>query len=201
MNSKMSIDTKLFNACKNGDEEFVNSLLNIDWNKGLLGACFGGHIRLVKLAIKQGATDYNGGLRNACMSGHSDIVYFMLDKGANSYNNGLSEACYSGHIKLVELMISKGANTFNDGLVRASEKYHKEISKLMIVKGADINNCSMLLNEEDLLYLIKQGVSQFGTYNNDIKRIKTNELNKLNHIKKQYEEKVKEYSVLEQLQI
>jgi len=60
----------------------LNTLTMIDWNKGLFGACQGGHKMLVELMIKKGATFWNWGLEGACRGGHKMLAELMISKGA-----------------------------------------------------------------------------------------------------------------------
>ena len=59
--------------------------------------------------IEKGANDWNGGLIGACFRGHMDLVKFMIEKGANDWDNGLYYACIYGHFEIAKLMIEKGA--------------------------------------------------------------------------------------------
>jgi ankyrin repeat protein len=60
--------------------------------------------------IEKGADNWNRGLDGACFGGHLDIVKFMIEKGANEWNRGLFYACYGGHLDIVKFLIEKGAN-------------------------------------------------------------------------------------------
>ena len=52
-----------------------------DWNRGLLGACLGGHLELAKLMISKGANDWYRGLYGACEGGHLELAQLMISKG------------------------------------------------------------------------------------------------------------------------
>ena len=110
--------------------------LILDWNYGLYGACKGGHIEIIKLMIKKGATRLDGGLYSACEGGNLDIVKLMIEKGAMWWDHGLVYACIGGNMDIVKLMIEKGATRLNCGLYSACVNGHINIVKLMIEKGA-----------------------------------------------------------------
>ena len=59
--------------------------------------------------IEKGATNWNRGLEGACYGGHRGLVDLMIEKGADCWNGGLSYACENDHRDLVKLMIEKGA--------------------------------------------------------------------------------------------
>jgi len=78
-------------------------------NRGLGGACEGGHRDLVDLMIAKGANDWNRGLWMACDGGHPDLVDLMIQKGANDWSGGLNYACINDDQDLVDLMFQMGA--------------------------------------------------------------------------------------------
>jgi hypothetical protein len=61
----ISTPISLQTFCQKGDikqvMEEIEKGLN-DWNKGLYGACSGGHLAIVELMIEKGATDWEGGM-------------------------------------------------------------------------------------------------------------------------------------------
>ena len=65
------------------------------------------------MMLSKGANNYNKGLKGACKGGHLEIVKMMLDFGANYYNYGLCYACRGGHIEIVKMMIELGANIYD----------------------------------------------------------------------------------------
>jgi hypothetical protein len=79
-------DDKLYYACMLGNLVLVNLMIDLDqmieratnWNRGLMGACWNGHLGLVNLMISRGATDWNMGLDHAWDGGHLDLVKYMI---------------------------------------------------------------------------------------------------------------------------
>jgi hypothetical protein len=49
------------------------------------------------------------GLKGACIGGHKELAELMIARGANDWNYGLSGACFAGHKELAEFMIARGA--------------------------------------------------------------------------------------------
>ena len=64
---------------------------------------------LIESVIKMGANDWNRGLYGACEGGHKEMAVYMISKGANYWNQGLGGACKGGHKEMADYMISKGA--------------------------------------------------------------------------------------------
>jgi hypothetical protein len=84
--------------CKNGNKELLFFITdNFDkkiftknfWNMGLIGACEGGHIELIKLMIENGAANYNDGLFSACRGGQLCAAKYMVSLGADNLKKGL----------------------------------------------------------------------------------------------------------------
>lgn len=138
-------------ACENGHKEIVQIIIdrrtdvaNVKkWlNKGLYGACLGGHEELVNLMIRYGANDWQSGLFAACYGGHLEIVNLMIWCGADNWCYGFSGACAGGHRELINLMFNKGARYhqkydddvehWNQGLVMACENGHTDIVKSLV---------------------------------------------------------------------
>ena len=53
--------------------------------------------------------NWNTGLVYACEGGHMDIIKIMVGKGAGFWLRGLEGACKNGHIVITKLMFEKGA--------------------------------------------------------------------------------------------
>jgi hypothetical protein len=56
-----------------GEYETCLDMPMAETDRGLYGACYGGHIEIARLMITRGATDLNHGLYNACLAGHKEI--------------------------------------------------------------------------------------------------------------------------------
>ena len=59
---------------------------------------------LFRSMIEKGEDNWNWGMIRACEGGHIDIVKFMIEKGANNWNGGMVRACYGGHMDIVKFM-------------------------------------------------------------------------------------------------
>jgi ankyrin repeat protein len=161
----------LYHACKGGNRDSINFLVEqaakdwrriCDWDRGLVGACEGGHIDLVKLIIED-TNNTDGGandLQHIIQEGINDLpniteedvndLQHILQQGINDLRHaaedsntlidGLEYACKGGHMDIVKLLIEKGANYWNGGLYAACDYGHMDIAKLMIENGAVSNN-------------------------------------------------------------
>jgi hypothetical protein len=131
---------KLYDACRDGNLDRVNQMISrgetdweeTDWNWGLIGACWSGHLVLVILMIEHGATDWNRGLYYACQGGHLDLANLMINRGATSWNLGLEGACHGGHLELANMMINQGADDWDRGLYGSCWGEHIELTKYLI---------------------------------------------------------------------
>jgi hypothetical protein len=135
-------------------------------HKGLEGACYGGHMKLVELMIEMGASggdmDFDRGLESACFSGQKEMVEFMIERGAKNLNYGLEIACCVNNKEIALLMIEKGAVDLNNGLEEACYSHCKEMAELMIEKGATNFNKGLEIacyvrNKEIALLMIEKG--------------------------------------------
>ena len=90
-----------------------------------------GSLDIIKLLIKDGATNWNLGLAGAARGGHKDIVQLMIDKGAYNWYRGLTGAAKGGHKDIVQMMINEGATNWNDGLYWATRGGHKDIIEFL----------------------------------------------------------------------
>ncbi len=104
-------DDELYEVCRIGDIELLKyySIKDLDFNFGLRGACFGGHLGIVKFMVKKGASKFICGLYEACQCKHTEIAVFIIKKGKINVDYGLYIAYKYKHMKIVELMIEKGA--------------------------------------------------------------------------------------------
>src|ERR1700744_3198403 len=75
-------------ACYVGDMKLVTELIavsdsingtkNLYFGEGMVAACEGNHIEIVKMMIEKGTNFYAHGIEAACLGGNNDIVEFML---------------------------------------------------------------------------------------------------------------------------
>jgi hypothetical protein len=80
-----------------------------NWKCVLAGACAGGHMGLIDVAMARGATNFGSGLIRACENGHLEVAKLMIAKGATCINDAMYGARDNGHDDLVDLMIEHGA--------------------------------------------------------------------------------------------
>jgi hypothetical protein len=132
-------------AYRNGCPEIISlveSVIELNWDAALEGACDGGHYKLAKFAIYNGTTAWDRGLYYAYRGGHHELIDLMIAHGANR-RYALNGAAKGGHLKLVTdlLQINVGWD-LDDALRRACQRGHTEIAKLLIGRGANIGEMS-----------------------------------------------------------
>lgn len=116
---------QLYAACKGGNQSIVDliieSVTKPDWNRGLQGACRGGHLNIAKQMISKSQISFNWSkaLENACESGNLDIVQLIIKNGKNlnwtmGLNGALKNYYHTENEKkdptIVNLMFTKGVN-------------------------------------------------------------------------------------------
>jgi len=82
---------------------------------------------LVLYFVFQGANDWDGGLRGAAYGGHMDLVLFFVSQGANDMNWAMCSAAAGGHMDLVHYFVDKGASDFKEAICQAARRGHKDI--------------------------------------------------------------------------
>ena len=143
------LDRTMIWACRNGDVEVVNILLNkgaflgegIDQYPPLHYACMHGHADVAKVLLENGAdvkygVNYwrngvfktNTPLLLACKYGHADVVNVLLDNGADVNENILM---WSDHY------IGKKFCRFNTPLYTAWMGAHSSVIKLLLDRKAN----------------------------------------------------------------
>lgn len=126
-------------ACYGGHMNIIKDMINqgfVEWDEGLMQASIAGHMDIVKLMVENGAHRWDTAALHACQRGHINIVKFMLEKGAVNAHDYMHYACYYNDINLVNLLIDKGATNWNTGLEGACTEGHFHLAKLMIEHGA-----------------------------------------------------------------
>jgi hypothetical protein len=138
---------------------------NGDLNYGLLAACRGGHLSIVRLMLRSGATAVHAAIILAIRGGHHRIVNCLLDNSANDWPAILREACIAGHMGLtrralnrgtrlrrgwdfgyvcedghpatVDLLTGYNVSDWNNGLLSACRNGRRDLIDLIITKGAN----------------------------------------------------------------
>lgn len=157
----------------NNKNAYDNHQIKKILNRGLNGACNGGHLNLIKYMIDHGANDLNSGLWHACQS-NLKIVKYIIDFGVDPFYSFYG-ACCSGNLEIVKYFIaivSKQKKIFNYYYYtsQACETSHLEIVKYMFKlrkswSTDDINGllhmacrCGQL---EIAKYLVSRGANDF----------------------------------------
>ncbi|PWA00742.1 hypothetical protein BB558_003210 [Smittium angustum] len=151
-----NIDQKLvISCCKYGNVFIAEKLIGhrpdieMNWSKCLLLGCRSGDLRMVKLAIENGAkvsAKEDEALRVAYMSNYSEIVDLLLLEGASPKmvpSFELLIACRKGDILRAKELINEGKADIKfqnySCLVWASINDHSEVTELLLRNGADVN--------------------------------------------------------------
>ncbi|MBF0236897.1 MAG: ankyrin repeat domain-containing protein [SAR324 cluster bacterium] len=139
----MSQEDYYVEAAQKGNLEIVRELVE----KMTHAASLEGHYELVKLLVNH-RTDIDQVLLKAASRGHLKIVKLCLKQGAipdpwdDNKWTPLMWAAYRGHDDLVELLLEAGANpNVSDDAQRsplslANQRQHKKITKLLKKAGA-----------------------------------------------------------------
>lgn len=141
--------TGLYHACEHNFTEIVEFFVSKtdkleDLNKGLVGACLGGYIKMIDIVVAHGANDWNSGLSAACEGGRLEVAKIMIQRGASNFDEGLYNAClgkYSNgypHLVLAEFMANQDVkiSDINKCLKYACVGGYEELAKIMVAKGA-----------------------------------------------------------------
>lgn len=103
--------TTLHRACRGGDIEKVKLMIGDNFivngheiNFALKGACYGGHMDIVKFLIEKGAKNYSYGAYGACYGGYYDVVKYLIDLGADDFPWLFVSACQGGNLDIVKLI-------------------------------------------------------------------------------------------------
>lgn len=100
-----------------GTNKTVNIKCLIEyWNHALRGACYGGYLNMILLALRKGANDFNGGLIEACSAGNYNIAKWMIIKGASNIDSGLKHAMKNGHLYIVKYICNKWKDNIADSI-------------------------------------------------------------------------------------
>ncbi|CAL7944929.1 unnamed protein product [Xylocopa violacea] len=164
--------TPLVMACRNGHYDVAEYLIEkcganvnqtglvmfdgevVESAPPLWCAAAAGHLALVKLLVKNGASvdsttkTFSTPLRAACFDGHFDIVRFLVAHGADIEmanrhgHTSLMIACFKGHVKIAKFLLALKADVNrksikgNTALHDCAESGSLEVVKLLIEHGA-----------------------------------------------------------------
>ena len=105
---------------------------------GLMGACEGGYVEIVKMMIGRGATVSSNCLDRACVGNQADLAVFVIESSKLNWNDGLRSACAFGSIELAKLVIGRGATDFDGGMFWAVNCGQVGMVDLMIEYGVTV---------------------------------------------------------------
>jgi len=147
-----TLQTQLFNACKNGDDEIVAKFLQQDF--GLSETMNGVPLEFFPLSETY-LYDNVHGFHVACTYGKIQIVNLFLKYGyfvstpfhERINNTGFLCACRNGHLDLIKLLVKYGVNIHTEktrakatGFHFACIGGHLEVVKYFIEKNFDITS-------------------------------------------------------------
>jgi hypothetical protein len=156
-NRHFSIKMALVEACKLGDLESINELLDrgadihanndnaLQWSAGC------GYVEVVRLLLDRGANIHasnDQALRCSAENGHLEVVRLLLDRGANIHadnDEALRWSAYNGdngHLEVLRLLLDCGANIHanDDEALRISAGCgYVEVVRLLLDRGANIH--------------------------------------------------------------
>ena len=89
-------------------------------NDAMENAAFYGHVDIVKLSRKRGATAFNRAMVHAAYGGHVEIVKLCREYGAKAFDDAMDCAAYNGHVDIIELCRGWGATGFSEAMRSAA---------------------------------------------------------------------------------
>ena len=121
---------------------------------GWQDACQHGRMNVILFLIKKGVRDFYDGMIYACLGGHLEIVKLMIEKQQKNgkspfnvldFNEFLHWACWGGNLEIVKLIIENGA-ILKDGYDSA----HIHVRRFIAEKLGDIEKiCIKILGKTD----------------------------------------------------
>lgn len=154
----------LFKACLGGHRKIVELLIKLGAKSATLRSWEGLQAKQNSRGYAGGtALDWDRGLGGACLGGHKELILLMKDYGATDWDSALYYACKGGHKDVVDLLISYGANFWNHGFAGAKHGNQKEMMLLMVFKGAS-NWADADWTEKDITSLVLHGIQNLGKH-------------------------------------
>lgn len=111
-----------------------------------------------------GPTEYNRGLMGACHGGHITLVDYCINKKADDFVNSTTMSIIGGHTKLVKYMLPKCEKRDLNMLLRnacgSKHENRLEIIKILIDYGAD----KSIINDTPIKFLVPKDYYQFRSF-------------------------------------
>ena len=109
---------------------------NVFLNRNMYQAARDGHLDIVKILKKWGATDFDSAMEEAARGGHFEIVKACREWGATDFDGAMAEAAFGGHLEIVKACKEWGATDFDEAMEEAASSGHLEIVKVCKEWGA-----------------------------------------------------------------
>lgn len=101
-------------------EYFIRLNNNTPMTSGVVGACKGGHLELVKMFSEKGEMGYGNCVYYAARFNHRHILDYFQSEGIQYYSYGMNGAAHGGDIELVEFFMNKGSRNYKEAMYYAS---------------------------------------------------------------------------------
>ena len=130
-----------------GNVDRLNAVIqrfpNVNWDRIMEAAAWGGHIDLVKYAITQGASSFNSGLARAVQGNHLDIINLMLAHGANISSEPESVwyfAAENGNLELINYFQTLSPINNQEIVEGAAAGVHITLIQMYYTPGMDLKH-------------------------------------------------------------
>lgn len=149
-------------------------------NYCMWGGCEGGHVNIIKRAIKNGASDWNRGLDSSCRGGSLEITKLMINNGASNIDHGVRVACTNGNLEVINYLV-KNCVGVSDLLLGECLSYvcHTNTSTTFSILKILVDECkcrglynflndglhtnvTFCENDDVIHYLVSKGASNLG---------------------------------------
>ena len=136
---RFKLGMTLYVACLGRNRPVIDWLIDHganDWNQGLLGACKGGHLDLVKEMIQRGqrqhvSFDWDEALSNAYYSNDLQVIELLLPYGITNLDE-FAYICDEGQLQTAQFLLQHGAHLNQNNLNLACGKGQMHIVNLLI---------------------------------------------------------------------
>jgi hypothetical protein len=176
------VNASLSHACRGAHLSTIDWVIERQptyWACGVIGACEGGHLEIVKLMISksQGMHEWDWYIRTAAEHGHYDVVKYLLQVGKFcNVHSSIESACYAGKFDIANLILDNiDVNThFNDralcstaeGAGRQRNQSAMDFIQLMISKGATSFDNGLCMackagNMDIIKFMLEKGAKKY----------------------------------------